>query len=412
MHAPEQETARNRRGTSAALPGIRLGRIAGVELVADYSLLFIVALIAMNLGVAVFPAWHPDWSSGLRWVVALVASLSFVASIAAHELAHALVARRYKLPVRRITLFLFGGMAHLEREPESPRQEFWMAIAGPLLSLAIGLGSVALGGLLLGDATRLETEPMNVARHASPLATVLLWLGPINIMLAVFNMVPGFPLDGGRVLRSVLWWITKDLQKATLVASTTGQVFAWYLMGSGVLMLLGRSAPLFGAGFGSGMWLLLIGWFLNKAARSSYQQLMIRQTLADVPLRDVMRTNVVSVPPDLTVSDLLRDYIVGSDQRSFPVVEDGVLLGQVHPNDLRELPRVHWADTPVSRIMVPIGRLRVMKPEDDAIDALQQLAEQDPIPVVDHSHLVGVARRDDLMRRLAWNSPRSSPRSA
>src|SRR4051812_48458521 len=160
MHAPEQETARNRRGTSADLPGIRLGRIAGVELVADYSLLFIVALIAMNLGVAVFPAWHPDWSSGLRWVVALVASLSFVASIAAHELAHALVARRYKLPVRRITLFLFGGMAHLEREPESPRQEFWMAIAGPLLSLAIGLGSVALGGLLLGDATRLETEPM------------------------------------------------------------------------------------------------------------------------------------------------------------------------------------------------------------------------------------------------------------
>jgi Zn-dependent protease/predicted transcriptional regulator len=412
MNMPAPDISRSPTRAASTLPGFRLGRISGVELVADFSLLFIVILIAFNLALAVLPAWHPGWPPALRWGVALLAALMFIASIAAHELAHALVAKHYKLPVRRITLFLFGGIAHLEREPDSPRAEFWTAIVGPLLSIAIGVVSVMLGGLLVGNMARLENEPMNAIQHASPLATILLWLGPINVMLGLFNMVPGFPLDGGRVLRAALWWITKDLRKATRIASFTGQVFAWFLMGFGVLMMLGRSVPFFGTGFAAGLWLILIGWFLNNAARASYQQLMIRQTFADVPLRDVMRSNVISVPPNLTVSDLVRDYIVGNDQRSFPVVQDGVLLGQVHPDDLRDLPRIHWNDTPVSRIMVPANRLRVMKPEDDAMDALQELAQQDPIPVVDHSHLVGIARRDDLMRWLAWNSQRTSPRPA
>jgi Zn-dependent protease/predicted transcriptional regulator len=371
-------------------------------------LILVVFLVALNLGMGLLPAWHPEWSPSLRWAVSLVASLLFIGSIAVHELAHALVARAHDLPVRRITLFLFGGMAHLEHEPESPRAEFWMAIVGPATSIILGLLCVWVGSFLLPNPDALASTPLSVMEHASPLTTILLWLGPLNILLGVFNMLPGFPLDGGRVLRAVLWWGTGDLRQATLIASRAGQAFAWFLMGLGVFMMLGRSVPFFGSGFGSGVWLLLIGWFLNNAARASYQQLMIQQALEDVPVRDVMRSEVRSVSPEDTLGDLMRDQMVWSDQHAFPVVRDGQLLGLVKPEQVASVPRDLWSAVRVSEIMTPVQDLRVLGPDDHATEALQQLAEQDPIPVVDHAKLIGVARRDDLMRWLAWHVPHAA----
>lgn len=391
--------------------GFRLGRAFGVEFVADFSLILVVFLIATNLGLGLLPAWHPEWSPGLRWVIALLAATLFIASIALHELAHALVAHAHNLPVRRITLFLFGGMAHLEREPETPRAEFWMAIVGPAVSIAIGLLSVWVGSLLLPNPAALGDRPMEAMQHASPLATILLWLGPLNVMLGVFNMVPGFPLDGGRVLRALVWWATRDLRRATLIASRTGQAFAWLLMTLGVFMALGRNVPFFGTGFASGVWLILIGWFLNNAARASYQQLMIQQTLEDVPVRAVMRSDVWTVSSDLTISELLRDQVIWRDG-AFPVVRDGKLLGLVKPDQVTSVPRDRWNEVRVGDIMTPVQRLRVLAPDDDATAAFQQLAEQDPIPVVDHAQLVGVARREDLMRWLALHAPRAHGASA
>jgi Zn-dependent protease len=334
--------------------------------------------------------------------------LLFIASIALHELAHALVARAHNLPVRRITLFLFGGMAHLEREPDSPRAEFWMAIVGPVVSIAIGFISVWIGSQMLTNPAELAETPVNAMQRASPLATMLLWLGPLNITLGIFNMVPGFPLDGGRVLRALLWWATKDLRRATQIASRIGQAFAWLLMGLGVLMMLGREVPYFGSGFGSGAWLLLIGWFLNSAARASYEHLMLQQALEDVPVRDIMRSDVRTVSPDMTIAELFRDVLIWTDQRAFPVVRDGQLLGLVQADHAGDLTRDRWNEVRVSDVMIPLQRLRVLGPDDHATDALQQLAEQDSIPVVDHSQLVGIARRDDLLRWLAWHGPHAT----
>jgi Zn-dependent protease/predicted transcriptional regulator len=393
---------------SPARTGWPLGRPFGIELVADWSLLLIFALVVFDLGAGTFPAWHPDWSPALAWTIAVLAGISFFASIALHELAHALVGRRHGVPVRRITLFVFGGMAEMEREPKTPRAELWMAIAGPLTSLAIGLFSVWIGSVLLGNPAELTNDPMQAIRDASPLASALLWLGPVNLWLALFNLIPGFPLDGGRVLRAIVWAATKDLRKATRFASLTGQAFAWMLMSAGALLVLGQELPWFGRGVGSGMWLLLIGWFLNNAARMSFQNMVLREGLGDVTLRDVMRDNVLTVPQNLTVNELVHKYILGSDQRAFPVVkEDGALLGLVRPSDVRKVPREHWNQVLVSGVMVPAEQLRVMSPDDDAIEALQELADQDAIPVVDQRHLVGVARRDDLVKWLTWHAPRA-----
>ena len=293
-----QTTSTQARDLPPPPTGFRLGRWFGIEFIADFGLILIVSLIAFNLATGVLPAWHPEWSSGLRWAIAWLAALLFIASIALHELSHALVARVHGLPVRRITLFLFGGVAHLEREPDSPRAEFSMALAGPAFSFVFGLLCVTIGGMTLPDPSALGVTPMEVMAHASPLTTVLLWLGPLNVSLALFNMVPGFPLDGGRVLRALVWWATGDLRRATLIASRMGQGFAWVLIGVGVLMTLGHNVPLFGSGFGSGLWLILIGWFLNNAARSSYQQLMLRELLEELPARDVTRSDVRSVRSD------------------------------------------------------------------------------------------------------------------
>src|SRR5690606_13431688 len=211
----------------------------------------------VNLGVGLIPAWHPDWGAGLVWSVAVLAAVLFFASIALHELAHALVARRYGIPVRRITLFVFGGMAHMESEPPSPKSELLMAAVGPLVSLLVGVVATALGSVLASDAvSRDGDDPVALARAIGPAATLLLWLGPINVLLGLFNLVPGFPLDGGRVLRAILWWGTGDLVKATRWASGAGRVVAWTLMGFGVLQL-------FSGLWVQGLWLLLIGWFLN-----------------------------------------------------------------------------------------------------------------------------------------------------
>lgn len=395
----------SRHRLSAALGsrrGLRLAKLGNIEIVADFSLLFIIALIAVNLGAGLLPAWHPEWSSGVRWSVAVAASLLFISSIAMHELAHALVAKKFGIPINRIVLFLFGGMAQLKREPDNARSELWMAAVGPAVSIAFGLLCTWTGAALMPDIEPLESDPLAAMSHAPPLATVLLWLGPINVMLGLFNCVPGFPLDGGRVLRATLWWITGDLRKATLIASRVGQAIAWLLMCWGILMMLGQNMPYFGRGFGPGLWLLLIGWFLNHAARSSFQQLLVRQALSELSLRDIMDARVWTVSPDLFVTEVMRDRIWEHDHQ-LPVARDGALLGLLDPAQLRAVPPERRPSVLVLEVMTPVSELTVMAPDATAADALDVLNDQDAIPVVDHERLVGVARREDVRRWIAWN---------
>jgi Zn-dependent protease len=385
-----------------------LGSMAGVRIDVDWSLWIVFTLVLFNLGAGVFPRWHPDWSSTAIWGTAFAAALLFFGSVLLHELAHALVGRAQGIQVSRITLFLFGGLAHLESEPPRPRAEFFTAIVGPLTSLVLGLGAVLLAAVLTGsrlvvrDADGITAEQVQaMLANAGPLATLLLWLGPINLLLAAFNMVPGFPLDGGRVLRSVLWGATDDLLKATRWAANAGRFFAWALMAVGIL-------DLFSGMFAQGLWLLLIGWFLNNAAHMSYQQVWTRHALQDVPVSRVMWANPTRVSPELSLDQLVRDHIMTSDQVAFPVERDGEFVGLVALDDVRGIPQSLWGDTNVADVMTPVGELGVLTPGAHADRALEVLArlDVDQLPVLQDSHLEGMVRRRDLLRLIALQEQR------
>jgi Zn-dependent protease/CBS domain-containing protein len=386
--------------------GLRLGRISGIEVTADWSLLIVFFLISFSLGAGVFPAWHPDWSAGLIWLTALAAALAFFVSVFLHELSHALVGRLNGIEVRHITLFMFGGMAHMENEPPSWKAEFAMAIVGPLTSLALGFLFLVLGNWVAGPVEYDPDNPREVFGRLSPAATLLAWLGPINIILAIFNLVPGFPLDGGRVLRAVLWGATGNLLAATRWASQAGQWFGWVLMAAGFMMILGLQVPLFGRGFGNGLWLVLIGWFLNSAALMSYRQLVVKQSLDNVPVSRLMLTDVPRVDPRLPVRTLAEDYMLHGGQRAYPVEEDGRLLGLVCFRDLSKLPREAWHSTAVEQIMTPASDLVSLAPTQMADVALELLGRHNinQLPVLEQGRFAGLVRREEILKWLSLHA--------
>lgn len=407
-HAPSTGAATDGHADASRRPvagyggGFRMGRLFGVEIRVDWSLAIIFALILFNLGAGLFPLWHPDWSPLLAWGVAFGAAVAFFVSVLLHELSHAVVARANGISVRGITLFLFGGLAHMEGEPPTPRSEFLMAIVGPVTSAAIGIaaatGGWALAGPALAPAVEAnDPEALQAAlARVGPVATLLLWLGPVNVILALFNVLPGFPLDGGRVLRSVLWGITDDLVKATRWASRAGQAFAWLLMAWGVLDILAGA-------FAQGIWLILIGWFLNTAARRSYQELLIRQALEDVPVARVMRSHLDRVSPEMSIQSFVRDHVMVTEQQAFPVERDESLVGLVSLYDLRKVPQTEWGVTPVQAIMTPVESLSTLPPDVGAERALEELSRHDveQIPIVEGRRLLGLVRRGDLVKWLA-----------
>jgi Zn-dependent protease/CBS domain-containing protein len=406
MANPEQRNEPSQpRPSVAARPvsssGLSLGKVFGVGLRIDWSLLIIFALIVFELGAAVFPTWHPEWGAALNWTMALAAAVLFFASILVHELAHALVAKSQGIPVRRITLFLFGGLTQLEGEPRSPKAEFWMAVVGPVVSAVIGLAATFIGAALVGAPmqTAMESgDPLAIQAayaDAGPFATLLLWLGPINLLLGIFNIIPGFPLDGGRVLRSIIWGLTDDLRKATRWASLIGQAFAWTLMVFGVLNF-------FAGAWTSGLWLLLIGWFLNNAARVSYQQLLVRQALENIPVTQVMRSSFVTISPELSVEQFMREHALASDQRVFPIEVDGYLLGTVSIDQVRHVPKQEWPNATVEQIMIARAQLPALPPDAGAEQALFELARNDvdQLVILEGRKLLGLVRREDLLRWL------------
>lgn len=382
------------------LGGPRLGRLFGVEITADWSLLIIFALITYNLGAGVFPAWHPDWGPAVIWGTALGAAVLFFVSVVLHELSHAVVGRAYNIPIRRITLFLFGGLAHMEDEPKSPKAELLMAIVGPICSAVIGIvatlvGSTLSGAAFAGVATDDPEAVVAAFQNVGPFATLLLWLGPINLLLAVFNIIPGFPLDGGRVLRSILWASTGDLTKATRWASGVGRALAWTMMGFGLFYV-------FGGALASGIWLILIGWFLSMAATASYQQVLVRQALEDVPVDRLMRRQMTRIGPEMDLDTLVTQHLLTSDQRCFPVESGDALVGLVCFEDVKKVPQGQWASTPVRDVMTPLAQLSTVLPGSGAQEALQELTSRgiNQVPVVQGRQLVGMVQRSDLLKWL------------
>ena len=377
-------------------PGFRLGRLFGVELRLDWSLLLIFALIVFNLGAGLFPAWHPDWPRAVSWLTATAAAALFLVSILVHELSHALAGRAMGTPVHGITLFLFGGMARMCGEPRSPGAEFVIAIVGPLTSLVIGVGASIAGYAMLGAGMAGPDDLDLIMREAGPVSTLLVWLGPVNVALALFNLLPGFPLDGGRVLRSIFWASTRDFVKATRWAAMGGQLFGGLLVALGVVNALSGRV-------GNGLWLMLIGWFLGSAARSSLLQVLLKQSLADLPVTAVMRTRFDCIAPELSVGELVREHLLKTDQRAWPVESGGELRGLVVWNDVRRVPQHLWEATPVTVIMTPRERLAILGDDAQAEDALELMTRHDvdQVPVMKGDALAGVVRRSDLLKWLA-----------
>jgi Zn-dependent protease/CBS domain-containing protein len=360
----------------------RLFRVCGIPIYVDASWLIIVALLAWTL-TAEFRQAVPSLTAPAYWILGLATALSFFVCIVLHELGHALVAQRMGMPIRGITLFMFGGVAELGGQPSSAGKEFLMAIAGPVVSAVLALlfwGLSAAGG-------QADWAPSAVVFFGQ--------LAFINVAVLMFNLVPAFPLDGGRVLRSALWGAMGSLRKATYWASLLGQGFAWLLIGLGVLSMIQGF-------FINGMWLGLIGLFLSSAARASYQQVLIRQALEGEPVRRFMNTEPVVVPPSLDLRQWVEDYVYRYHHKTFPVAANGHLEGVISTRDLDRFPRQEWEHHSVAEVMRPDVEAVSLRPSADALQALTQMQRTDAsrLLVTDNGRLVGILSMKDLLRFL------------
>jgi Zn-dependent protease/CBS domain-containing protein len=363
--------------------GWRIGRLAGIDLAIHPSWLVIAFLLTFSLADAVFPRSLPGMEVGQYWLLGGATALLFFASVVAHEFSHALLARRFGLKVAGITLFIFGGATTIESDTRSPRDEALIALAGPVSSLVIGAA-------LLGATALVE------AREARAL---LAWLGIINIVLGAFNLVPGYPMDGGRVLRAILWKLRGDPNTATRQAAIVGRGIGYLMVAGGVIWAL-RSRDI-----GSGLWLALVGWFLATAAEATMQQATVERSLSGVKVRDAMDETPAAVSPNESVADLVSERMLRGDDRSFLVRhDDGGLAGMVTLGDVKRLPRDAWADARVTDIMTRFGDLATIGPDEPLADALRLLQQREvgqlPVMESDGRLPLGLVTRRGILRLI------------
>lgn len=362
----------------------RIFTLFGFQVWIDASWLLVAALIAWTLAAGVFPQTLPGLEAPSYWWMAVVATIGLLGSIVFHETSHALVARRYGIEIRGITLFVFGGVAQMAAEPESARAEFLMALAGPVASGVLSGIFFVLYGL--------------VGSFAGPrtLVTVLWYLGLLNSMLAIFNLVPAFPLDGGRMLRAALWGWRKDIGWATRIAASLGDSFGILLIVFGVIGVLRGNVI-------GGVWQVLIGMFLRVAAGAGYRQTMAQRLLADISVSEVMTPDPIAVSPDLPVSRFVEEYLYRYHHREFPVTRDDMLLGNVGTKQVAALDRRRWPLTPVAAIAVACAPADTIAPQAAAVDAIQQMANagRSRLMVVRDGRLLGILSHRDLVELVS-----------
>ena len=358
-----------------------LGRVFGIKIGLHYSWFLIALLIVFSLS-SQFHAGNAEWSGGFILTLSIVTAILFFLSLLLHELAHSLVATSNGLPVREITLFALGGVSQIEKSPTSAKVEFWMALVGPVTSAVIGalclLAAYAIGG-----------------QASDPWLVVLQWLGIINIALAVFNLIPGYPLDGGRVLRAIIWWKTGDADRSTKAAAKTGQVVAFAFIAIGIARFFE------GAGIG-GLWIAFIGWFLLQAARESYVQVGLTHALAGVRVADVMTRDCPTVDGWLNVQNFVDQELLRTGRRCFIVIEKDEITGLVTPHEIKNLDRAKWPFVTLHEVMRPLEDMRSISPADTLSSALELMSNSDlnQLPVVSNGHLEGVLSRAHVLRYL------------
>ncbi len=359
---------------------VNLGKIFGIQLKLHYSWFLIFALLTLAL---VFP----DWTSGFAWAIGIATCLLFFASVVAHELAHSLVGRANGIPVTSITLFIFGGMAMMTREASQPKAELKMAAAGPACSAIIG-GICFLILRILGQGM----PPL--------VAQMVLWLMIMNFALAVFNLIPGFPLDGGRLFRAAIWRHSGDFRRSTRIATRVGQGVGYFFIGGGisivVLSLFGM-AP-FGFNWFSGVWIAFIGWFLQNAAQASYRQTEQREALRRFTAAQVMSASYPVVTPDITLGRLVEEHLFPTGHRLFMVVSGNRVEGILTVENIKSVSRPDWGVTRVRDVMISLDKLKAAQPSESALSILERMNESNitQILVVSEGRVVGLVTRDGL----------------
>ena len=364
-----------------------LFKVAGVQIAIDYSWLIIFALVLWSLSAGYFPALHPDYTHIEYWTVGLVATILFFASIVTHELSHAIVANRLGQPVERISLFIFGGMAHLGHEPTSARDELKIAAAGLLTSFVLGAFFLAI------------PRVFGLDEALSMWASVFDYLGFINFALGLFNLLPGFPLDGGRILRAVLWQRSGDFRQATASASEWGKGIAYGLIFLGALQI-------FEGALVGGIWLIFIALFLKGAASSSYQSLVIEQVLGSMQVNDLMVRDPITVDADATVAEVINDHFMRHGHGGYPVMRDGRAAGLISLGQIRDCPADERASKRISEIMRPLDPAIVIGPTAPVSNALRQMAESDSgrLLVMEQDRLVGLITRSAIAHYMMLRS--------
>ncbi len=364
--------------------GISIGKAFGIPLRLHYSWFIVFALVTWALTVGYFPHAHPHWNMSTTILAGILTSLLFFGSVLAHELAHSVVAQAAGIKIRSITLFIFGGVSQMTEEPKRPQVEFRMALAGPATSLVVG-------GIFLAIHFYLAGIPEFVK-------AISFWLGWINLVLAGFNLIPGFPLDGGRVLRALLWWRSGALLKATRIASNIGR-------GVGYLFIFAGIGLIFYGSWINGLWLVLVGWFLENAAATSYRQMALLDMLKGHTVSELMTTECPTVPPQLNIEQLVHEQILTSGRRCFPVMDKDRIVGLVTIHDVKSVPKEQWASRIVADVMTPIQKLKSVSPDDDLTTVLQLLTEYDinQVPVIKNGNFLGMIARDSLLTFIYIN---------
>jgi len=357
----------------------KLFTIRGIEIRIDYSWFIIFILVTWSMSAQYFPMKYKEWSTAEYWAMGMITSVLFFASVLFHELSHSFVAMSKGIKVPRITLFIFGGAAEIAEEPREAGHEFIMAFAGPASSVVLGV--VSAGLWLLFESAGIEQ-----------LAAIFNLLAYINIMLAFFNLIPGFPLDGGRVLRALIWGATGDLAKATRIAGMTGRAVAFFFIIMGIFIF-------FSGGDFQGLWLAFIGWFLLHAATQSTRHQLLRNMLAGHTAQEVMWTDCPFVDSGITVSDLVNEHILKKGRRCFPVIDGGRVSGIVTVHNVKELGRDQWPLTAVGSIMIPAESLRSVRPDTPLPKVMEMMSADgvNQVPVVRDGRFLGMVSRDGIM---------------
>ena len=364
---------------------ITLFNLLGFRVQVDFTWLFLALLIAWSLARSFFPSEYPGLSIATYWWMGVAGMVGLLFSLVFHELSHSIVARRYGLQIRGITLFIFGGVAEMASEPPSAKAEFWMALAGPAASLLISMFFYAMH--------QLGTE----FSWPEPVDAVAAYLSLINLMLAGFNLVPAYPLDGGRVLRAALWWWRGNIHWATRYAALAGSFFGMFLMAMGLFQIV------FAANFVAGMWWFLIGLFLRGAAKGSYAHLVMEETLAGVPVGRFMAIEPIAVSPETTFEEFVESYIYRYHHEQFPVVRDGELRGMVGAREVKSIPRAEWPMHTVAEVVVPSTNSNTIDEQTDAALALTLMSRtgNSRLLITRRGRLVGILTLKDLLNFIS-----------